>query len=163
LLPAIQKVREAAARTQSQNNLRQLGVALNNFYGTYEITPPMFGTVPSGGASLGGGSIYYHLLPYVEQEGLYRLGPDGSRSAILKVLLHPADPTYGTGTYQLPATDNPPWAAASNTTWGLSSYSANWQVFGDRGAKFAKMSDGVSNTIVFNEKYAVARRPSGIP
>src|SRR2546423_2671167 len=73
LLPAVQKVRDAANRTQSQNNLKQLGLALHNYENTNGTTPPMFGTVPSGGASLAGGSILYHLLPYLEHNALYRL------------------------------------------------------------------------------------------
>ena len=40
---------------------------------------------------------------------------------------------------------------------------ANWRVFSDQGGLLAKAADGLSNTIVFNEKYAVARRPSGNP
>jgi prepilin-type N-terminal cleavage/methylation domain-containing protein len=173
LLPAVQKVREAAARTQSQNNLKQQGLAVSNFEGTHGITPPIFGQVKRGGAA---GSIYFHLLPYVEQNALYNLGPDGSRSAPLKVLRHPADPTQtGDGVFDLPvaapswsastgtANPYPAWASTANTKWGLSSYSANWQVFGDEGATVAKIQDGLSNTILFNEKYAVARRPSGNP
>ena len=73
LLPAVQKVREAAARAQSQNNLKQLTTGLSNFYSTHDCNPPMFGTVPRGGVSMAGGSIFYHLLPYLEQEALYRL------------------------------------------------------------------------------------------
>ena len=44
--------------------------------------------------------------------------------------------------------------------WGLSSYSANWQVFGDVATSLAKLSDGTANTMLFGEKYAVARRPA---
>ena len=74
LLPAVQKIREAAARMQSANNLKQLGLALHNFNSTNDCFPPMFGTVPAGGAISAGGSIFYHLLPYLEQDNLYRLG-----------------------------------------------------------------------------------------
>src|SRR6516165_9158846 len=73
LLPAVQKVREAAARTQSRNNLNQVSLAMRSFEAAYEITPPMFGQVKSGGVS---GSIYYHLLPHMEQNAIYTLGPD---------------------------------------------------------------------------------------
>jgi prepilin-type N-terminal cleavage/methylation domain-containing protein len=159
LLPAVQKVRDAANRMQSQNNLKQMTLGLHNFVSTHEVTPPMFGTVPSGGANLAGGSVFYHLLPYIEQDNLYRLGVDASRSATIKLLQHPSDRTYGDGKFQLPAAANPPWADAANPTWGLSSYAANWQVFGDTGAKLNKITDGLSNTILFNEKYAVANRP----
>jgi prepilin-type N-terminal cleavage/methylation domain-containing protein len=161
LLPAVQKIREAAARMQSTNNLKQLGLGLHNFQSANECLPPMFGTVPQGGASMGGGSIFYHLLPYVEQDNLYRLGPDGSRSQPVKVLRAPLDRSYpSSGTFQLPAAENPPWADPNNPTWGLSSYSANWQVFGDTPVPLAKVADGLSNTFVFGEKYAVAKRPS---
>ena len=43
------------------------------------------------------------------------------------------------------------------------SYSANWQLFGDFGFKMADVRDGQSHTIMFNEKYAIASRPVGIP
>jgi prepilin-type N-terminal cleavage/methylation domain-containing protein len=173
LLPAVQKVREAAARSQSQNNLKQISLAMRDFESANEITPPMFGQVKASGVS---GSIYYHLLPYFEQGAVYNLGPDAARSVPLKVLRHPADTTQtGDGVFDLPtaaprwdasggtANPYPAWANPANTRWGLSSYSANWQVFGDQGARLAKMQDGLSNTIVFNEKYAVAQRPVGNP
>src|SRR5262245_1740299 len=134
----------------------------------------MFGAV-GGSSSAPGGSIFYHLLPNLEQEALYRQGPDAARSQPLKVLRHPGDATYGAGVFRLDTavtswwsssgTGNPypAWANPANLDWGLSSYSANWQVFGDQGTTFAGVGDGLSNTIVFNEKYAVARRPSGNP
>jgi len=170
LLPAVQKVRESAARMQSANNLKQLGVALHTFSTSAsaagEIAPPMFGTVPAGLPGYAGGSVFYHLLPYLEQEPLYRQGPDLSRSVPLKVLHAPMDRTYPlTGVYQIPLsgmqkatnfpTLYPSWANTGNTTWGVSSYSANWQVFGDTAAPMSvRVSDGLSNTFVFGEKYA---------
>ena len=165
LLPAVQKVREAAARTQSINNLKQLGLAAQNFYSTHDSMPPMFGTVPARGSSMGGGSVFYHLLPYLEQENVHRLGVDASRSLPLKVLRAPMDRSYpDNGTYQVPLSGTqgstsfptlyPIWASTSNTTWGVSSYSANWQVFGDTPGKFGRVSDGLSNTFIFGEKYA---------
>jgi prepilin-type N-terminal cleavage/methylation domain-containing protein/prepilin-type processing-associated H-X9-DG protein len=173
LLPAVQKVREAAARSQSQNNLKQVALATMGFESAHETTPPIFGQVKGSGAS---GSIFYHLLPHVEQGAVYGLGPDAARAVPLKVLRHPADKTMtGDGLFDLPvaapawatatgtANPYPAWASQSSTKWGLSSYSANWQVFGDQGARLTKMQDGLSNTILFNEKYAVAERPVGNP
>ena len=82
LLPAVQKVREAAARTQCANNLKQMGLALHNYENTYGRFPPGFistttGTWSGGGndgvAEAGPGWSFFSLiLPYVEQENLYR-------------------------------------------------------------------------------------------
>ena len=167
LLPAVQKVREAAARIQSSNNLKQIGLAAHNYESTSGYFPPMFGTAPAGGANLAGGSVFYHLLPSLEQENVYRMGVDASRSLPLKVLQAPLDRTYPAGgTYQIPLsgaqgsttfpTLYPSWASQTNLVWGVSSYSANWQVFGDTPAKIGKVSDGLSNTFIFGEKYATA-------
>ncbi|MFM7148964.1 MAG: DUF1559 domain-containing protein [Gemmataceae bacterium] len=174
LLPAVQKVRDAAARMQSQNNLKQLALSLHNFHDVHGKTPPVFGYISGTGGVPG--SIFYHLLPYFEQDNLHKQGPDIARQSALKVLMAPQDRTYGTGLFELtsampawfapgpPATANPilTWAGPS-TTWGLSSYAANWQVFGDHGTRLTDIGDGLSNTITFNEKYAVASRPTGNP
>ncbi|MBJ7432533.1 MAG: DUF1559 domain-containing protein, partial [Gemmataceae bacterium] len=61
----------------------------------------------------------------------------------------------------------PNWANQANATstnkWGLSSYSANFQVFGDKGAKFTGISDGLSHTVIIGERFAVASRATGTP
>lgn len=169
LVPAVQKVREAAAITEAKNNLKQLGVAVHNSLDANKRTPPCYGDF-AGRA----GSMFYHLLPYVEKADVYNQGPDIARAEPLKVLRHPLDQTYGTGTYTL-TTSEPSWSSASGTanpvppwagagtTWGLSSFAYNWQFFGDKGIKLTKVQDGTSNTIMFNEKYAVMSRPSGNP
>src|SRR5215469_16746505 len=64
LLPAVQKVREAAARTQCENNLKQLGLAVHNFHDSYNSLP-VEGTTQ-------GVSLFTRLLPFVEQNGLYQ-------------------------------------------------------------------------------------------
>jgi prepilin-type N-terminal cleavage/methylation domain-containing protein/prepilin-type processing-associated H-X9-DG protein len=67
LLPAVQKVREAAARTQCQNNLKQLGLACHNYADIYDHQfPPAMLTNPS--KTVGWGVF---ILPYVEQDNLY--------------------------------------------------------------------------------------------
>lgn len=74
LLPAVQKVREAAARMSCQNNLKQWGIALHSFHDAnqqlpYGTSPP--GVVPSAVAGGWGPSWFVWLLPYVEQAPMY--------------------------------------------------------------------------------------------
>jgi prepilin-type N-terminal cleavage/methylation domain-containing protein len=75
LLPAVQKVREAAARTQCQNNLKQISLSAHTFESAYGYFPP---GIQDGGPNYTLGSLIgalAHLLPYVEQENVYRLIP----------------------------------------------------------------------------------------
>ncbi|MEC7719407.1 MAG: DUF1559 domain-containing protein, partial [Planctomycetota bacterium] len=71
LLPAVQMAREAARRTQCSNNLKQIGLALHNFEGTFKVLPPSWSlTQPTGSGSVDGWSIHARLLPYLEQNNL---------------------------------------------------------------------------------------------
>jgi prepilin-type N-terminal cleavage/methylation domain-containing protein/prepilin-type processing-associated H-X9-DG protein len=72
LVPAVQKVREAAARTQCSNNLKQIGVGLHNYHGVYHRFPP--GSITEGGccSTLSKTNWAIEILPFIEQESLYR-------------------------------------------------------------------------------------------
>src|SRR5262249_11945386 len=110
LLPAVQKIREAAARMQCQNNLKQIGLALHNYHSTYEIFP--------AGAAIKipdqcpgdcrGNSMWTVLLPYLEQDNIYKQvnlvggwGRDPTLSTLastvpVKVYTCPSDGIFGT-------------------------------------------------------------------
>src|SRR5712691_7137453 len=77
LVPAVQKVREAAARTQCTNNLKQIGIAMHAYHDT-------FNQYPQGGGDPGGEnpavrpfyfSWTFHIYPFIEQDNLYKLAP----------------------------------------------------------------------------------------
>lgn len=164
LLPAVQAARDAARRTHSMNNLKQLGLAVHNAHDTLKVTPPMYGSYPAYQKIPPLGTIFYHLLPFVELQNIHDLGPEASRSMPLPILYAPSDSSIENGTYELTEEGKmPAWADPNNLTWGLSSYSANWQVFGDDGTRLSGIRDGQSNTILFNEKYAVSSRQVGNP
>jgi prepilin-type N-terminal cleavage/methylation domain-containing protein/prepilin-type processing-associated H-X9-DG protein len=100
LLPAVQKVREAAARMQCSNNLKQIGLALHNYHGANERFPQAYKplavpdpTVPSPGAGTYGASAFVLILPYLEQDNLYRR-IDVTKGALSTVNMPPGNSAY---------------------------------------------------------------------
>ncbi len=163
LLPAVQKVREAAARIKCANNLKQIGLAGHSAHDTKGGLPPGLGYWPAGSAY---GPYHFHLLPFIEQHALYQrsqyagfhfVANNGVYSEPIKTFVCPADPSA-------PA-DGRAQDLMGNT-WGVASYVVNVQVVcrvtpsgtiasPDHHTLLpAGIPDGASNTILMTEKYA---------
>jgi prepilin-type N-terminal cleavage/methylation domain-containing protein len=168
LLPAVQKVRAAAARTQSQNNLKQIGLALHNFHDAIGRFPNGEDPVPGPTAHA---SVHFFLLPYVEQDNVYKLAlqvglyptaaqPTNSPAATaIKTFRSPRDPSIAGNT----------WTDANGYVWGLSNYGWNETVFSDPYVTWTVnrtlangFPDGTSNTVVFAEQYAECGTPTPV-
>ena len=169
LVPAVQRVREAANRAHCANNLKQLGLAAHNYHDSHGHLPPVIGYYPPPREAFG--TYFFHLLPHLEQDNLYRsaLGsvpfppPDGPTvvhfpgnnnvySQPVKTFLCPSDPSVG-----------PDGVVTINGfPFGASSYAPNAMVIADTSASSpqgkaripADIPDGTSNTILQAEKYA---------
>jgi prepilin-type N-terminal cleavage/methylation domain-containing protein len=102
LFPAVQKVREAAARTQCTNNLKQIGLATHNLHDVYKYLPPAIGIFPKGN-TLNFGPVTFYLLPFIEQaplwnqarvNGAYVSNNNNVQSAVILLYVCPSDPSY---------------------------------------------------------------------
>jgi prepilin-type N-terminal cleavage/methylation domain-containing protein len=194
LLPAVQKVREAAARTQCANNLKQLGLAVHNFADGHngklpDSTGIVYLSTPSSkaGASFYLTSFHFQLLPYIEQDNLYRImtanaqtnpgyytqngDPNGNGRTGVKTFVCPSDPSVG------PDGESPayPYLLAGTT------YIASYQLFGSPSSgdtpgypgsqytngmpwsrfKIGNIPDGTSNTVMLTEQFAFKGQADG--
>ncbi|AWM40459.1 hypothetical protein GobsT_10370 [Gemmata obscuriglobus] len=144
LLPAVQKVRSAAARMQEANNMRQLGIAIHSFAAAHD------GKLPDidGAGPVKGDSVLYTLLPYLELQLPTGSQPSDSASSRWyqpKFFRAPADPSFGLAVA--------PDRAASDDL-GDTSYAANAQAL-RRGAELQNgFPDGLSGTLLFSHHYA---------
>jgi len=156
LLPAVQKVRAAAAKAQCQNNLKQQGLAIHGYAsGNNHKLIPMMDYIPAPGP--GWYTFYWAMLPYVEQDALYKQLNGGHTwggagvSARIKVYNCPSDPTSTT-----------PYLCSNG--WSGASYAPNAQMFGfnimsNPGGQgdysrwnLANIPDGTSGTLAIGER-----------
>jgi prepilin-type N-terminal cleavage/methylation domain-containing protein/prepilin-type processing-associated H-X9-DG protein len=160
LLPAVQKVRAAAARMQCRNNLKQIGLACHNHHDTFRQFPPGWDRATSWGALA-------RLLPFVEQDNLYKTidftrsinDPVNVPSQQVELTLFrcPADlqnpmrSLGGATNYHGNAGNNPVFVIGRglNTTGP----GPNGMFYtGSHRLRFADMTDGSSNTALFAER-----------
>jgi prepilin-type N-terminal cleavage/methylation domain-containing protein len=102
LIPAVQKVREAAQRVQCLNNMKQIGLGTHNLQDAYGSLPPSFGDFPTG--SLNYGPVFFYLLPFIEQGNVWNkaLGANGAyvwnnnsvQSTVIQTYICPADTSW---------------------------------------------------------------------
>src|SRR5665213_500923 len=79
LLPAVQKVREAAARMKCSSQLKQFGTAIHNYASTFDSKLPAANQRDSNQQNANGGAnLLVLLLPYMEQDALYKAGVPGN-------------------------------------------------------------------------------------
>ena len=171
LLPAVQKVRESAARISDANNLKQMSLALHSCNDAYGKMPPcssgfpgaiganpQWNSPPNNWQSFAPamrGTLQFYILPYMEGGPIYNstFGVSSESPAVVKGFVSPGDPSA-------PGND-----IVTVATWGnrgATSYAANWYVFGNNDGGGAQIpttfQDGTSNTVVFVERYAVLRQ-----
>jgi prepilin-type N-terminal cleavage/methylation domain-containing protein/prepilin-type processing-associated H-X9-DG protein len=138
LLPAVQKVREAAARMSCSNNLHQIGLALYNYESAYGYFPPAWRilpspdpTVPSGAPGTTGPAAFTLILPFMEQNNVYQMINVTNADFLNPGNMPPANPAYSTviKNYLCPSSPSPgsmDYSAALNIGWNNAGFSINY-------------------------------------
>ena len=141
LLPAVQKVREAAARTQCKNNLHQQGLAMHMYHDVYHAFPPAF-TKPSDY----GWSVW--LLPYLEQQNLYN-----TLNPLKTVLTLNPSTTLKLAVFTCPSDGSPGIVNNYFGGYAKSNYVVSEMVSdGNSAIDMSTITDGLSNTIMIGER-----------
>jgi prepilin-type N-terminal cleavage/methylation domain-containing protein/prepilin-type processing-associated H-X9-DG protein len=171
LVPAVQKVREAAARIQCRNNLHQLGVACHNYHDTNGTLPPGYWAsapyVDGATDTAPGWGWAAFLLPYVEQDNLYRqldLGRPVQDSpaiqTVVKVYLCPSD-LYPDGAFTVTDGFGSPLALAAPCSYAACVGGDESETTGPTGrgifyrnsrTRLTDITDGTSSTILVGER-----------
>jgi len=167
LLPAVQKVREAALRLKCQNNLKQLALAAHNYHDVYQCFPPGYDVSGPGKQT----SLFVELLPFVEQDNVYKRwdfsnpaanqagGPSAPAATVIPVYVCPMDPIGNNPQNR----GNGNWAAMTSyagnggTRTMMPADATDDGIFlqttaGNGRIRFGQITDGTSNTLFFGER-----------
>jgi hypothetical protein len=159
---AVEKLREAAGRTQCQNNLKQIVLGLHNYAGTYQLhLPPLYSAPKLDGVACPQ-SLFFTVLPYIESDHVYS---DGMRRAAVPGLtwtgIYDGSPIYSSvfyKTYICPADSTNSVTQRTAIGWIGGSYGANYQIFGTEDWKpkytIDNIPDGNSFTVFIAERFA---------
>ena len=151
LLPAVQKVREAAARMTCSNNVKQLGLAVHNYESTNSLVPPWQTNFGGGTTGRPRGTIHFFLLPYIEQDNVFRLCPTEANqqaSVIIKTFFCPSDASLSTN--------------LQRSNYASAGYCANQMVFSQTPQGLVNsMTDGTNNTVIWAERFKKCEPSSG--
>ncbi|HLW65260.1 MAG TPA: DUF1559 domain-containing protein [Gemmataceae bacterium] len=171
LLPAVQKVRESAARTQCMNNLKQIGLALHNYHDINRCLPPGYSaTMPftdgTSDTAPGWGWASF-ILPDIEQDNLYRQLNQNlpvQKSAVIgtmvKVYLCPSD-IYPPSAFSLPdgfgnticlAAPSSYAACVGGDESGTTDLTGQGVFYRNSHTRLTDITDGTSNTIMIGER-----------
>lgn len=157
LLPAVQKVREAANRMSCSNNLKQLGLALHNYHDVNLAFPPgcaqdqpPFGSVAGGWGS----SWKVYILPYIEQDNIFRQWRFiGSSSGYQDGVNMPLVNNVSIKTYRCPSSPLPKFYASSNNAGSIQMFTSYTGIAGAAGS--APHTDYYSGTHGFNSGHGM--------
>jgi prepilin-type N-terminal cleavage/methylation domain-containing protein len=159
LLPAVQKVREAANRSKCSNNIRQIGIAIHGYHDNRNALPGAWFPDPftKYGATnaKNKGTMWFFLLPHIEQGPIWNASAEpptyaylawNVRSEFIKTYLCPSDAT---------PTELSPADGSKNENFAPTNYACNLKVFDPASHKglLNAMPDGSSNTILTVERY----------
>ena len=123
LLPAVQKVREAAARMSCQNNLKQMGLAAHNYHDAKGLLPPaLTGSTSTLEPTVRYTTLHVYLLPFVEQTNLYNLFKPGTSN----FQAHYPAGTNLVKTYLCPGSQEMQSLASGEASGGVRNYTTHY-------------------------------------